>query len=169
MEKGFSRGVGSRQRHRTHGDAVVSARPAAAFRLEPGCVSPPPQNRAAQTDRTASSGTEERPRRPPRVPEFSAGPRRRPKPGSFSAELHPPSQVSLVDAKPRRRTERFPINPFFRLRTPSLPMGLWPRFRVSRLCVWGCGYPGGGKTAGGGRDLGWGGDGHGVRLTPERL
>ena len=45
----------------------------------------------------------------------------------------PPSQVSLVEANPKRSTERFPISPVFRLRTPSLPMGLWPRFSVSRL------------------------------------
>lgn len=49
-----------------------------------------------------------------------------------------------MEAKPRRSTERFPISPFFRLRTPSLPMGLWPRLRVSRLCVCGCGGTHGG-------------------------
>ena len=68
----------------------------------------------------------------------------------------PPSQVSLVEARPRRSTERFPISPVFRLRTPSLPMGLWPRFRVSRLCAWGCGDSRG--TLGTSRSLGgrWG-------------
>lgn len=50
----------------------------------------------------------------------------------------PPSQDSLVEARPSRSTERLAISPSFSLWTPSLPTELWPRFRVSRLCVHGC-------------------------------
>uniref|UniRef100_A0A480IWY7 Protein phosphatase 1 regulatory subunit 37 n=1 Tax=Sus scrofa TaxID=9823 RepID=A0A480IWY7_PIG len=55
-----------------------------------------------------------------------------------SATATAPSHVSLVEARPRRSTLRLPMRPFLRLRTPSFPMGLWPRFSVSRLCVCGC-------------------------------
>lgn len=43
-----------------------------------------------------------------------------------------------MEASPSRSTERLAINPSFSLWTPSLPTELWPRFRVSRLCVHGC-------------------------------
>lgn len=49
----------------------------------------------------------------------------------------PPSHDSLVEARPSLSTERLAISPSFSLWTPSLPTELWPRFRVSRLCVHG--------------------------------
>lgn len=48
-----------------------------------------------------------------------------------------PSQDSLVEARPSLSTERLAISPSFSLWTPSLPTELWPRFKVSRLCVHG--------------------------------
>lgn len=49
----------------------------------------------------------------------------------------PPSQDSLVEARPSLSTERLAMSPSFSLWTPSLPTELWPRFRVSRLWVHG--------------------------------
>lgn len=52
-------------------------------------------------------------------------------------QLVPPSQDSLVQARPSLSTERLAISPSFSLWTPSFPTELWPRFRVSKLWVHG--------------------------------
>lgn len=122
-EKGFLRGTETPGAPNPQ-DKVASDRPAVTFWLEPGRVAHAAglshllRGQRGPCTRLKSEGS-------------SAGETEL----SVGAGPHPPSQVSLVDAKPRRRTERFPISPFFRLRTPSFPMGLWPRFKVSRLCV----------------------------------